>query len=306
MIQTAQLNRQDVQEILALANRLSKSPTELGNALSGKRCTLLFTQSSTRTFVSFSFAAQRLGLSVSDVRQLGLTGMAKGEKIEDVLETIARNSDFLVIRHDDQRFIEDTATYLASRSIGCKIISAGGGSVEHPTQALSDLFVATKYQNQKIEGSGKLVFVGDIRRGRTALSFSRIMALWPNWSQTFCSIGDLGVPAAHVGYLTDLGVDVHQAANIDDAIRDVDILYMMRLQKEYGSSDITFLEYAQMFLTEERMARLPKNSVVLHPLPRGEELPRSLDTFPQAKYWEVVEASQTVRTAVFLWMSSVQ
>lgn len=303
LVETGQLSIDDISYILHSAERLS-SLTDYGQwkPLAGRRCVLLFTQPSTRTFTSFSFAAQSLGMSVADVRELGLTGVAKGERISDVLMTLARNADLLVVRDGDSETCKNIANCIVQNNIRCRVISAGTGMVEHPTQALCDLLITNRYHNLARSAPKNVLFVGDVRRGRTALSFSCILSNWTNWQQNFFSVGDLAVPPEVVQVLSDRGVTVHILEKFDDAPPDVDVIYMMRNQKEYSGSLIGDMTYAEVILTKERLKRFSDDVIVLHPLPRGNEVPDEIDADASAKYWEVVDSAQCVRKALIAWM----
>jgi len=278
-----QFSRKDIADIFELADALagaSRTP------LAGRTLANLFYEPSTRTSSSFFAAMTRLGGSVIPINEVNYSSVSKGETLEDTVRTLECYADAIVLRHYD-----NDAAERAARVCSVPVINAGNGTGEHPTQALLDLYTIRK-ERGAIDGL-TVTMMGDLRHGRTVHSLSKLLRLY-DAKLRFVSPPDLCMPAEYL-MQGDEQFDV-----LDAAIRDTDVLYVTRVQKERipGALTIDF-SYA---VTPEDMSRARHDMVLMHPLPRVGEIPAALDSDPRAAYFRQVRYGLHVRMALLVAM----
>lgn len=273
--------------------------------LNTKSCALYFTQPSTRTFTSFSLAAQTVGMITEEIRDPELSSLYKGESEIDTLLTLAELADAIVIRQGDHSFIERFAFEVMNRGYVTRVINGGSGSEQHPTQALLDLYtLVSHFELRSVEGGGfSVAIVGDLKRSRTAHSLSYLLALYPRIKQYFVAPDELQMGEGLIKYLNDNNIQHAQTDDFDALLPEMDAVYMMRMQDEYGTtSEDLRRKYAGYCLTTDRVETMKSKAGILHPLPRRAELPLEVDRDPRALYWEAVNRGKFVRIALLLHM----
>jgi len=309
-IYSQQCDRPFVDQLCTTAERLRTAPPEgavrrhARTLLTTRSAALYFSQPSTRTFVSFSLAAQALGMSVEEIRDPDLSSRIKGETEIDTLLTLAELADAIVMRQSDPVLIDRFAYELARRGYPTRVINAGNGSDQHPTQALLELYtLVSRLDLARTDRIVNVAIVGDLRRARTARSLSYLLALYPNVRHVFIAPPELQMGEDLTRYLDDRSVSWMRSDDLDAHLGDLDAVYMMRMQDEYGETSQELREqYERYRLTPQRAARLKPGACILHPLPRRDELPIEIDDDPRACYWEAVNRGKFIRMALLLAM----
>jgi len=272
--------------------------------LATKSCALYFTQPSTRTFTSFSLAAQTVGMTTEEIRDPEMSSVYKGESELDTLLTLAELVDTVIMRQGDRSVIERFAYEVIGRGLPTRILSGGSGSDQHPTQALLDLYtLVSHFDLNRTDETFEVAIVGDLQRSRTARSLSYLLALYPQIKHMFVAPEELQMEDDLLAYLNENNIAYEQTEDLDAILPHVDAVYMMRIQDEYGkTSEETRKRYAEYRLTTDRVKRMKETACILHPLPRREELPIEVDADPRALYWEAVNRGKFIRVALLLHM----
>jgi len=270
------LSKEEIFKVLDLAEGFEKNPNQ--RILEGKVVATLFYEPSTRTRLSFESAVNRLGGRVIGFSEASSTSVSKGESLKDTIMTVANYSDLIVMRHP----IEGSARY-ASEVSKVPIINAGDGANQHPTQTLLDLYSIRKTQG-KLDNL-KIVMVGDLKYGRTVHSLLMAMSQF-NASFTFISPKELQMPLEYKMYLDSIGLKYKETSDLADNIKDADIIYMTRVQRERFSDPLEYEKVKNVYVLRNEMLKETKpNMKVLHPLPRVNEIHTDVDDNPQAYYF---------------------
>jgi carbamoyl-phosphate synthase/aspartate carbamoyltransferase/dihydroorotase/carbamoyl-phosphate synthase/aspartate carbamoyltransferase len=260
--------------------------------LKGHVLTALFYEPSTRTSASFIAAMERLGGSVIPITQgVQFSSVSKGETLADTVRTLQQYSDVIVLRHP-----ETGAAKLAADYADVPILNAGDGTGEHPTQALLDLFTIREELGQ-VDGL-KVAMVGDLRYGRTVHSLTKLL-LHFDISLRFVSPEMLRMPLSIMNEVIDAGVDVRETHDVADVIKNADVLYVTRVQKERFSDLAQYEDVKDMYeITPELMEEAKDKMVVMHPLPRVGEIHYAVDHDPRAAYFRQVQNGMFIRMAL--------
>ena len=237
----------------------------------------LFYEPSTRTSASFHSAATQLGYSVLPINEVTYSSVTKGETLEDTIKTIGSYVDLIVLRHG-----EKGASKRAASVSQVPIINAGDGIGEHPTQTLLDLYTIWK-EKSRIDGLN-ITLMGDLKNGRTIHSLIKILRLF-NVHINLISPSSLKLPNEYLKH------NDRESTQFLPYASSTDVLYVTRVQKERGSKE----EYK---LSLSELNQLPKTALVLHPLPRRNELPIAFDNDPRAKYFQQIKNGLLVRKAL--------
>lgn len=274
--------------------------------LAHRRVLLLFGQPSTRTSESFAAAVHRLGAHPRVVSNLDATSFAKGESVEDAAQVFASFYDAVVVRHPDPGFVTRLAHGLYRGPRNRPLISAGSGTVAHPTQALLDGFTLQDSWPDGIDGK-RVAIVGDAGRNRTARSLASLLTRYDGVTIDFVGPPSHAVQPAFVALLEERGVTVR----VHDALapflrsegKSVHALYVTRLQQEWDTVPTSALGADRDFVLHPSYADLLRDGCrILHPLPRVNELPTAWDDHPGFLVWEQVHNGMWVRAALLDWM----
>ena len=263
----------------------------LKTILSDKRAILYFKQPSTRTFLSFQNACHILGISTSEIRDTSTSSEVKGESELDAIKTFSQYVDLIIMRHPSSEFIYEISNNLPD---DMRIINAGSGSDQHPTQSLLDYYTIWKYglKNKKV------AFVGDLLRGRTVRSLALLLnkvsgtKLYFVAPKTFQIKDDI---------LEQLNVDYELTDDFDKVMSDVDVIYMTRLQDEYGGTN-KIIDTSKYSINSSNINKMKDNAIILHPLPRRDEIAVEIDKDKRAKYWEQCQNGMWMRVALIMNM----
>ncbi|MEN9916153.1 MAG: aspartate carbamoyltransferase [Pseudomonadota bacterium] len=288
IISIRDLSKSEVNIILNLAKKFVKKPSNRN--LLDKIIAHCFFEPSTRTRLSFETATLRLGGQIIGFSGSENLSIKKGENLQDTIKTISCYADLIIIRHP----LEGSAR-LAAEISDKPIINAGDGANQHPTQALSDLFTLQETQGN-LEGLS-IAFVGDLKYGRTVHSLVQLCALF-NMRLFFVSPSLLRLPEIICDELKHKEIRFSFHTDLDEVISKVDILYMTRLQQERFSQSEHQLFKNQYILTRDKLKKVKTNLNILHPLPRGQEIDKSVDETPYALYFKQVANAVFVRQAV--------
>lgn len=288
IISIRDLSLSEVNVILNLAKKIKKKLPK--KYLIEKIIAHCFFEPSTRTRLSFEAATLQLGGQVIGFSNSESISIRKGEDLHDTIKTISCYADLLIIRHP-----LEGAARLASEISDKPIINAGDGANQHPTQALVDLFTLQEAQGN-LEGLS-IALVGDLKYGRTVHSLVQLCALF-NMRLFLVSSVLLNLPKTLCDELKHKGIRFSFHTNLDEVISKVDVLYMTRLQQERFASSEHQLYKNQYILTYDKLKKVKSNLNILHPLPRGNEIDRSVDGTHYALYFKQVANAIYVRQAI--------
>ena len=292
IVSIGDLNVEEIMEVIDRANKMLpySSSGHPEKPLSDKIVATLFYEPSTRTRLSFEAAAMRLGARVLGFGALEGTSVSKGETLSDTIRIVNGYSDAIVLRHPSEG-----AARLASEFADVPVINAGDGAGQHPTQTILDIFTIWK-ESGPVNGKS-IGFVGDLKYGRTVHSLSKALSLF-DVSLYFISPEELKIPK-HIKKDIEKRVPVKETKNLDEVIEDIDVLYVTRIQKERFPDLEEYKKVAGIYVIRPSLlSRGRKNLIVMHPLPRVDEIPPEVDNLPQAKYFKQASYGVPVRMAI--------
>lgn len=277
--------------LIHLAQKIAEDPAYYSQTCKGKVMASLFYEPSTRTRLSFDAAMKRLGGSVIGFSDPDISSHSKGESIEDTIRTVECYSDIIVMRHP-----EPFKPHKLSALISNPLVNAGDGSNQHPTQTLTDLFTIYRYK-KKLSGL-KIGFCGDLKYGRTVHSLIKAMDRYNGNSFVCISPDTLKLPEE---IIKGLNSPVAENNQLEELIGDLDILYMTRTQKERFPSPQEYERCkGQCILTKEKLKFAKKDAIIMHPLPRVDEIHESVDMDKRAVYFQQAKAGMYIRMALIM------
>lgn len=273
----------------------------LRSVLSTKRTMLYFTQPSSRTFLSFRSACQILGIENSEIRDTSTSSEIKGESHEDSVRTFSSYCDLIVMRTPMPGFAERMAWVLAQSDRPLPIMNAGSGKDQHPTQAVLDVYTLQRsFENQGGIDGKRIVFVGDLLRGRTVRSLAHLLTKYDDVQMDFVAPDELQLGEDIQAMLSNAGIRFSLSNKLEPHLSIADAIYMTRVQDEWdaekgesGKVDIT-----RFHLKPSHLDELGPQSVIMHPFPRREEIPTTIDNDPRAVYWRQMRNGMWIRTAL--------
>jgi len=292
LISIQDLTREDIDLILDTSAKMESVAVKRSKELEGKIMATLFFEPSTRTRLSFESAMIRLGGSIlgfADVATSSAGG--KGETLADTIRTVERYADVIVIRHN-----LDGSARLAAEFSRIPVINAGSGSEEHPTQALLDLYSIRKLKG-KIDGIS-ISLCGDLKYGRTVHSLGMALSYYGVTVKLAAPPG-LRMKPAIIDEMKKAGLRVTEVDTLEEGVKDVDVVYMTRIQKE-RFPDVRDYDAVQgkFRLRLQDVGMMRQDAVILHPLPRVDEIEPEVDKTPQAKYFDQVYNGVITRMAL--------
>ena len=285
-----------IEHLLARAAAF-EHPTEIEpRRLSGRLLATVFYEPSTRTRFSFEAAMLRLGGQVlSAENATRASSAAKGESLEDAIRVIGGYADGIVLRHPDVGAAER-----AAQVAPVPVINAGDGPGHHPTQALLDLYTIKKELGRL--DHLRVGLAGDLRHGRTVRSLALLLSRFPGNELVLISPPALRMGEDVIGSLEQVQQGLRETTDLAGAIADLDVLYQTRIQAERFESSEEYERYRGVYVvTPEVMRRLPEHAIVMHPLPRREEIDPLVDADPRAAYFRQARNGLWVRMAVLDW-----
>ena len=292
MITIKDLERKDVEYILDEASKLENiaQSKEVSEELKGKILGLMFFEPSTRTKMSFETSMKRLNGECIGFENSGSSSVSKGESIADTAKMFEGYCDALVIRHEYEgvsKFISDI--------VNIPVINAGDGAGQHPTQTLLDLYTIKK-EIGEIDNLN-IALIGDLKFGRTVHSLSNALGLFKNIKIYLVSPPELRMPQEILIDLNDTNVEYEEVDNIEYIIDKVDVLYVTRIQKErFGDID-DYLKIKGAYIVNKKLLK-GKDVIVMHPLPRIDEIDTDVDNTKYNKYFTQAANAVPVRMAI--------
>lgn len=292
VLSSTQFTREQLHHLFHVAHEMRMNVSRSGSIdiMKGKILGVMFYEVSTRTSSSFQAAMLRLGGGVIPLNN-DTSSVKKGESLEDTVCMMQAYCDVLVLRHP-----EPGAAQRASRVARCPLINAGDGIGEHPTQALLDVFTI----REEIGTVNRLTItlVGDLRHGRTVHSLARLLTLYSVSLRYVCPQG-LEMPPEVTSYVAERGIRQSSFPSIEAALPETDVLYMTRVQRERFSSQEEYEKVRGSYvLTPQVLTKAKEKMIVLHPLPRVNEISVEVDSDPRAAYFRQAEFGMYVRMAL--------
>lgn len=294
IIESQQFDQKTISQIFSLADRLRSKTSQ---PLKGKIMATLFYEPSTRTRFSFEAAMLKLGGQVITTENAKeFSSVSKGETLEDTIRVIASYADIIVLRHD-----EIGASARAAIVSTVPIINAGDGAGQHPTQALLDLY--TIRQELGRLNQIHIAFVGDLKHGRTIRSLAYLLGKYQPIRITFVSPQALRVGTDIKVYLARHQVTFDETEDLNNVIGIADVIYQTRIQKERFKSQRTYQRFKGCYQIDPKTAsRMKPGAIIMHPLPRVDEILPEVDRLPQAVYFKQVKYGLLIRMALLHYL----
>ena len=286
-----EFSKEEIDSVLDLAQSLEPlARGKKSSMLAGRILALLFFEPSTRTRMSFETAMKRLGGSVINLGPAEGSSISKGESLADTVRVIGGYADALVIRHP-----KEGSARLASQFSPVPVLNAGDGAGHHPTQTLLDLYTIRK--ESRLENL-HIALVGDLKYGRTVHSLAYALSLY-GADITLVSPPTLRMPDPIKADLSSKGTIVRETSDLGEVIDHVDLLYMTRIQKERFPDPVEYQKVASSYrITPESLAGSQENLIIMHPLPRVDEIAPSVDDTAHARYFQQSFYGVPVRMAL--------
>ena len=293
LIDPMDFTKEEISEILHLGESISKDPIKYSNLCNNKILATLFYEPSTRTRFSFEAAMLRLGGEVIGFSEPNSSSVAKGESIADTIRTVGCYADIAVMRHP-----KEGAPKVASIYSNIPVVNAGDGGHQHPTQTLTDLMTI---RAKKGTLSGLTVgFCGDLKFGRTVHSLIKALSRYENNKFILISPTELKIPQyIKREILEKNNIEFREVENIEEVIEELDILYMTRVQRERFFNEEDYIRLKDSYiLTKDKLENALEDMIILHPLPRVNEIAYEVDEDPRACYFQQAKYGMYVRMAL--------
>ena len=295
IIDVMDLSVEELDELIASAEDIIEDPDKYAEVCCRKKLGTLFFEPSTRTRMSFEAAMYELGGHVISMSEAGSSSAAKGESVADTIKTVSNYVDIIAMRHP-----KEGAALVAARNASVPVINAGDGGHCHPTQTLADLL--TIHREKGSFENLTIGLCGDLKFGRTVHSLCTAMSRYAGTKFVLISPEELKLPSyVKKGVLRKKDIPYTQTTDLEGSLKDLDILYMTRIQRERFFSEEEYLRLKDSYiLTEEKMRLAPEKMIVMHPLPRVNEISVSVDEDPRACYFKQVLNGKYMRMALII------
>ena len=292
LIEPGDLSVSEIDEIISLAEQMIVDPIYFQDVCRGKILATLFFEPSTRTRLSFEAAMLHLGGTVEGFADASYTSSTKGETLADTIRVVSSYVDVIAMRTP-----KEGAALLASKYSPVPIINAGDGGHSHPTQTLTDLLTIRRllgdYQGLTVG------FCGDLKFGRTVHSLTQALSRYKGSKFIFISPKELCMPEYMIEQLDEKGIQYTITERLEDVIGELDVLYMTRVQKERFFNEQDYIRLKDSYiLDKEKMKGAKDRMIVLHPLPRVNEISPEIDDDPRAAYFKQVKFGMYARMAL--------
>ena len=292
---------EEIDDLLALARDIESNLPKYAHVCDGKKLATLFYEPSTRTRLSFEAAMLNLGGNVLGFSSANSSSASKGESVADTIRMISCYADICAMRHP-----KEGAAYVAAQKARIPVINAGDGGHQHPTQTLTDLMTIHSLKGRL--DNLTIGLCGDLKFGRTVHSLINAMVRYQNVRFVLISPDELKVPE----YIRDdvlraKGIEFKEVSNLDEAIPELDILYMTRVQKERFFNEEDYIRLKDSYILDKAKMALAKDDMyVLHPLPRVNEISTEVDDDPRAAYFKQAQYGVYVRMALIMTLLEVE
>ena len=293
IIESQQFSRALLEELFVLADDMKSQPHRYAGRLKGQLMAALFYEPSTRTRLSFEAAMLRLGgrtMGTDNAREF--SSAAKGETIEDTVRIVSGYSDVIVLRHYEQG-----AARRAAAVSSVPVINAGDGPGQHPTQALLDLYTI-RDEIGHVDGI-RIAMVGDLANGRTVRSLTYLLSKFRDIRVSFVAPPQVAMRQDIKDHLDEHRVAWTETQDLDAVLPQVDVVYQTRIQKERFPDEASYLAVKGIYRIDARaMSLLQKSAIVMHPLPRVDEIAQEIDSDPRAAYFRQARNGMYIRMAL--------
>ena len=301
MLNPLDFSLEETDNLLELAADIEKDRSRYAHVCDGKKLATLFYEPSTRTRLSFEAAMLNLGGSVLGFASADSSSATKGESVSDTIRVISCYADICAMRHP-----KEGAAYVASTKSLIPVINAGDGGHQHPTQTLTDLYTIRSLKGRLSNMTVGLC--GDLKFGRTVHSLINALSRYEGIRFILISPPELKVPDYIKESVLDAkNIEYRETTSLDDAIADLDILYMTRVQKERFFNEEDYIRMKDCYILDKEKMKLAKPDMyVLHPLPRVNEISVEVDDDPRAAYFKQVQNGVYVRMALIMTLLEVE
>ena len=291
----------ELDKLLDLANDIEKYPNKYAHACEGKKLATCFYEPSTRTRLSFEAAMLNLGGSVLGFASADSSSASKGESVSDTIRVISCYADICAMRHP-----KEGAPLVASQKSRIPVINAGDGGHQHPTQTLADLLTICSLKGRL--DNMTIGLCGDLKFGRTVHSLISALIRYPGIKFVLISPEELRIPSyIREDVLRANNIPFTEVERLEDAIPQLDVLYMTRVQKERFFNEEDYVRLKDFYiLTKAKMELAPEDMIVLHPLPRVNEISVEVDDDPRAVYFKQAQYAVYVRMALILTLLEIK
>ena len=290
LISITDFTKEEYLKIMRLAQEFESNPNQ--NLLEGKVIATLFFEPSTRTRLSFETAVNRLGGKVIGFSDSSSSSVSKGETLHDTIRMVSNYADMIIMRHP----LEGSARYAAEVS-NVPVINAGDGANQHPSQTLLDMYSIIKTQGRL--DNINIFMVGDLKYGRTVHSLLMAMVQFKNPIFNFIAPPELSMPNEYKMFLSSRGIKYFEHTEFSDIIREADIIYMTRVQKERFVDPVEYEKVKNVYILRNDMIEMTKETMkILHPLPRINEIHPDIDSNPKAYYFTQAKNGVYTRMAI--------
>lgn len=290
----------ELERLFDLANDIETNPGKYAHACTGKKLATCFYEPSTRTRLSFEAAMLNLGGSVIGFSDAGSSSAAKGESVSDTIRVISCFADICAMRHP-----KEGAPMVAAERSGIPVINAGDGGHQHPTQTLTDLLTIRSLKGRL---SGFTIgLCGDLKFGRTVHSLIHALVRYEDIHFIFISPEELKVPDYITDMLKDKNIPYREVIRLEEIMPQLDFLYMTRVQKERFFNEEDYVRLKNFYILDKaKMSLAKEDMLVLHPLPRVNEISVEVDEDPRAAYFKQVQYGVYVRMALILTLLDIK
>ena len=291
----------ELDRLLDLANDIEKYPNKYAHACEGKKLATCFYEPSTRTRLSFEAAMLNLGGSVLGFASADSSSASKGESVSDTIRVISCYADICAMRHP-----KEGAPLVASQKSRIPVINAGDGGHQHPTQTLADLLTIRSLKGRL--DNMTIGLCGDLKFGRTVHSLISALIRYPGIKFVLISPEELRIPSyIREDVLRANNIPFTEVERLEDAIPQLDVLYMTRVQKERFFNEEDYVRLKDFYiLTKAKMELAQEDMIVLHPLPRVNEISVEVDDDPRAVYFKQAQYAVYVRMALILTLLEIK
>ncbi len=300
LIDIVDLSKEEIDELIKKAQDIIENPEKYREKCKYKKLATLFFEPSTRTRLSFEAAMLELGGNVIGFSDADSSSAAKGESVADTVRVVGCYADIIAMRHP-----KEGAPMAAALKSEVPIINAGDGGHNHPTQTLADL-LTIKLEAKRLDNL-TIGLCGDLKFGRTVHSLICAMARYENIKFVLISPNELQLPDYIKDIIVKNNIEFKQTQSLDDVMKELDILYMTRVQKERFFNEADYIRLKDSYvLTKEKLKYAKENMCILHPLPRVNEIAVDVDDSVHAKYFKQVRYGKYMRMALILKLLEVE
>ena len=294
LVKSEDFSVEEIDQILSLSQSIIENPSKYSRVCEGKLLATLFYEPSTRTRLSFEAAMCRLGGSIIGFSEPNSSSVAKGESLGDTIRTVSCYADVVVMRHPVEGSVQSVEKYTE-----VPLINAGDGGNQHPTQTLTDL-LTIKSLKGNLENH-TIGLCGDLKNGRTVHSLVNAMARYKGTKFVFISPDELKMPEYIKEAIQQQGHAYYETNNLDEVIASLDILYMTRVQKERFEDQEQYEKLKNYYiLNKSKMQKAREDMLVMHPLPRINEIDVDVDNDKRAVYFKQAKYGMFVRMALIM------